>query len=274
MASGESQTSQPSETELSRYQKYIKKVRGAVFTVGFNRSGSSLIGDLLSAHPNIVMDNESGIIRKYVDKEFTSRESLLAFIIKHDMDRAYKKNYIAGQYQHHYDGNIEIVGDKHSPNNTRFLTRTKSNKLEELEKFIKLPIKLLFNVRNPYDMVASMVNAMQDTKESRNERIKKAISFFTCRSADNMKLINQVSADRIFMIRLEDFIASPEKMLADICDFLSVAKTPEYLSSCAEATYEMPNKSRNTLNWNKEYEKEIDALIEKYEFFSGYSHNN
>ena len=271
MASEKSQTLQQSEMELSRYQKYIKNVRGAVFTVGFNRSGSSLIGDLLSAHPNIVMDNESGIIRKYVDKEFTSRESLLSFMIKHDIDRAYKKNYIAGQYQHHYDGNIEIVGDKHSSNNSRFLMKTESNKLEELEKFIKLPIKLLFNVRNPYDMVASMVKATWDGKESRDKKIKEAISFFTCRSADNMKLINQVSADRIFMIRLEDFIASPEKMLADICDFLSVAKTPAYLSSCAEATYKMPDRSRNTLNWSEEHEREVDALIEKYAFFDGYS---
>ena len=91
MASAKPQTSQQSATELSQYQEYINNLHEAVFTVGFNRSGSSLIGDLLSAHPNIVMDNESGIIRKYVNGEFTSRESLLSFIIKHDMDRAYKK---------------------------------------------------------------------------------------------------------------------------------------------------------------------------------------
>ena len=271
MALGKSQTSQQSETELSQYQKYLKNVRGAVFTVGFNRSGSSLIGDLLSAHPNIVMDNESGIIRKYVNGEFTSRESLLSFIIKHDMDRAYKKNYIVGQYQHHYDGNIEIIGDKHSPNNTVFLTKTESNTLEELEKFIKLPIKLLFNVRNPYDMVASMVNSIPDWRQSQSEKIKQAIAFFKHRSADNMKLIRQVSADRIFMIRLEDFIASPKRMLSDICDFLGVAKTSEYLSDCATATYKVPKRSRDTLDWDEEHQKKIDALIEKYEFFNGYS---
>ena len=151
-----------------------------------------------------------------------------------------------------------------------FLTKTGSNTLEELEKFIKLPIKLLFTVRNPYDMVASMVNSIRGERQSQNEKIKKAISFFTRRSVDNMKLIHRVPVGRIFTVRLEDFIASPEKMLADICGFLGVAKTPEYLSSCAEATYKMPNRSRNTLNWNEEYEKEIDALIKKYEFFAGY----
>ena len=271
MTPEKSQTSQQSKTELSQYQEYLNNVREAVFTVGFNRSGSSLIGDLLSAHPNIVMDNESGIIRRYMNGEFTSRESLLSFIIKHDMDRGIKKNYVAGQYQQHYDCNIEVVGDKHSPHNTVSLTKTESNTLEELEKFIKLPIKLLFNVRNPYDMVASMVNSIPDWRQSQSEKTEKAISFFTHRSADNMKLIDQVSADRIFMIRLEDFIASPAKMLANICDFLGVAKTPEYLSSCTEVTYKMPNKSRDTLDWNEEHQKKIDALIEKYEFFNGYS---
>ncbi len=271
MAPEKSQTSQQSETELPQYQEYISNIRKAVFTVGFNRSGSSLIGDLLSAHPNIVMDNESGIIRRYMKGEFTSRESLLSFIIKYDMNRGKKKNYVAGQYQQHYDCNIEVVGDKHSPHNTVFLTKSESNTLEELEKFIQLPIKLLFNVRNPYDMVASMVNSIPNWRQSQNEKIKKAISFFTHRSADNMKLIDQVPTNRIFMIRLEDFIATPKSMLSDICDFLGVAKTPEYLSSCTEVTYKMPNKSRDTLNWNEEYGREIDALIKKYEFFSGYS---
>ncbi len=271
MASEKPQTLQQSETELSQYQKYIKNVRRAVFTVGFNRSGSSLICRLLSAHRNIVIDNESGVIRRYMNGEFTSRESLLSFIIKHDMDRGNKKNYVAGQYQQHYDCNIEVVGDKHSPNNTVSLTNTASNTLEELEKFIKLPIKLLFNVRNPYDMVASMVNSIPDWRQSQSEKIKEAISFFTHRSADNMKLIDRVSADRIFMIRLEDFIASPERMLSDICDFLSIAKTPEYLSGCAAVTYKVPKRSRDTLDWDEEHQKKIDALIEKYEFFNGYS---
>ncbi len=271
MSSEKPQTPQQSGMELSQYEEYIDNVREAVFTVGFNRSGSSLIGDLLSAHPNIVISNESGIIRRYVNGEFTSRESLLSFIIKHDMDRTYKGNYIAGQYQDQYDHNIEVVGDKHSPHNTKFLTKTESNTIEELENFIKLPIKLLFTVRNPYDMVASMVNAIRGQKKSLDGNIKRAISFFTKCSANNMKLIGRVSTDRIFMIRLEDFIASPEKILANLCDFLSVAKTPEYLSSCAEVVYKMPNIIRNTLNWREEYEKEINALIEKYQFFDGYS---
>ena len=271
MASEKPQTLQQSETELSQYQEYIKNVRKAVFTVGFNRSGSSLIGNLLSAHPNIVINNESGIIKRYVNGEFTSRESLLSFIIKHDMDRGNKKNYVAGQYQQHYDCNIEVVGDKHSPHNTVFLTKTESNTLEELEKFIKLPIKLLFNVRNPYDMVASMVNSIPNWEQSQNQKIKEAISFFTRRSADNMKLIDQVSADQVFMIRLEDFIAAPERMLSDICDFLSIAKTSEYLSGCAAVIYKVPKRTRDTVDWDEEHQKKIGALIEKYEFFNGYS---
>ena len=271
MASGKLQIPQQSEAELSQYQKYIKNIRKAVFTVGFNRSGSSLTGCLLNAHPNIVMSNESRVIKRYVNEEFTSRESLLSFIIEHNMNRGNNRNYVVGQQQQHHDYNIEVVGDKHSPHNTVFLTKTESNTLEELEKFIQLPIKLLFNIRNPYDMVASMVNSIPDWRQSQSEKIKRAISFFTRRSADNMKLINQVSADRIFMIRLEDFIAAPERMLSDICDFLSVAKTSEYLSNCAAVMYKVPKRTRDTLDWDEEHQKKIDALIEKYEFFSGYS---
>ena len=281
--------------ELSKYQKYIANVQELVFTVGFNRSGSSLIGDLLDGHPNIVIANEAGVIRKYIQGKITSRESLLALIIKNSMNKA-RKNFIAGQ--NCYDS-ATVIGDKHSPNNTLALMEEGFNTLEKLNKLVKLPIKFLFTVRNPYDMISSMIIKVYDCSINEAESFEKAISYFTKCSKKNLELIKQVPSDKIFMIRHEDLVASPEKMLRDICDFLDVSQIPghpsgrvaasskkmlkaicdfgsgaqasDYLSDCVKAIYKMPNKSRDSLDWDAEHKTQVDALIEKYEFFNGYN---
>ena len=256
--------------ELSEYQKYTTHVRELVFTVGFNRSGSSLIGDLLDGHPNIVMANEAGALRHYTQGEIISRESLLAFIIKNSMNKK-RKYFIAGQ--NCYDS-VEAIGDKHSPNNTFALMKEDFNTLEKVDKFVGLPIKFLFTVRNPYDMISSMIIKVHGYSINEAKSFKKAISYFTKCSIKNLELIKQVPPNRIFMIRHEDFIATPRKMLKDICDFLGVAQAPDYLSDCTEVVYKIPNRSRDRLDWDEESERKVDALIEKYEFFNGYSRDN
>ena len=256
-----------SDEELSKYQKYITHVRELAFTVGFNRSSSSLIGDLLHGHPNMVMANEAGALRQYTQGTITSREVLLASIIKHSMNKG-RKYFIAGQ--NCYDS-VEVIGDKHSPNNTFALMKEGFNTLEKLDKLVKLPIKFLFTVRNPYDMISSMIIKVHDYSINEAKSFEKAISYFTRCSDKNLELIKQVPPNRIFMIRHEDFVAVPEKMLKELCDFLSVTQAPDYLSDCAEVVYKIPNKSRENLDWAAKHKEQVSALIEKYEFFNGYN---
>lgn len=279
MTTEKSQENTKPETQISapiigeesvEYQKYIANVRELVFTVGFNRSGSSLIGDLLDGHPNIVMANEAGVIRRYTQGTITSREYLLTLIIKNSMNKRRKrrKNFISGQ--NCYD-RIEVMGDKHSSNNTFALMEENFNTLEKLSRLVKLPIKFLFNVRNPYDMISSKIIKVSDPSMSETENFEKTISYFTECSDKNLELIKQVSPDKMFMIRHEDFIASPKNMLKDICDFLSVTPTPDYLRNCASTTYKIPRRNRYKLNWSEELKRKVDKLIETYEFFDGYS---
>ena len=257
---------QTDDQQLSQYKKYITNIREVVFTIGFNRSGSSLVGDFLAGHPNIVMSHEIGVLRKYKQGEITTRDTLLLSIIEGSFKRYKRKNYIAGQ--DNYDS-IEVIGDKHSPNNTFAVTKAKDDIIVKLQALLKLPIKFLFTIRNPYDMISSMVTKTSDGWES--EQIYKAISYFTECSFHNQELIKRLPNDMIFTIRNEEFIANPLLMLADMCDFLDVVKTPDYLSDCVASCYRVPNRSRDNLDWDAEMRKQVDALIEKYEFFDGYS---
>ena len=215
-----STTTQSVAAGLAPYQKYITDIHGLVFTVGFNRSGSSLMGDLLDGHPNVVMSNEVGVLRKYSFGEMPSCETLFSLIIAQSMNKL-RKNFISGQDNYNA---IKVIGDKHSGNNTFALIRMGTDAITQLKNFVKLPIKFLFTVRNPYDMVSSMITTVPDLQLAEVVHVKQAISFFARLSEKNKELMELLPDDLIFTIRNEEFISAPSKMLADICDFLGVEK--------------------------------------------------
>ena len=271
-------TSKPSKylskEELAEYQKYLANVRNVVFTIGFNRSGSSLIGDLLTAHPNIVMSNEANVIDDYFNQKIVTRESFLCQMIKADMERV-RKNYVADQYQGCYDNRIEIIGDKHSSVNTRLFSEEDSN-IEKIQEMIGLPVLFIFNVRNPYDMASSALTTVPQFRlaawhEEAHKYMKRAVSYIEKWSERNKRLMEQIPAHHVFISRHETFVDNPKEQLRKICDFLSVAKTEDYLSACTAATHKVPNKSRDRIDWPEEFKGRVEELIGNYEFFSGYT---
>ena len=263
-----------SRKELAEYQKYLANVRNVVFTIGFNRSGSSFISDMLTAHPNIVISDEASVISDYFKQEIVTRESFLCRIIKVDKERV-RKNYVANQYQGRYDNRIEIIGDKNSSLNTRFLSEEDSN-LEKIQEMIGLPILFIFNVRNPYDMASSSLTTVPEFRlaawhESARQYMEKSVSYIEEWSERNKRLMEQIPAHHVFISRHETFVANPKEQLMKICDFLSVDKPEDYLSACASVTHKVPNKSRDRIDWPEAYKAQVAAAIEEYDFLSGYS---
>ena len=268
---GEPQASQQLDEELSKYLKHITNLREVFFTVGFHRSGSSLVGDLLDGHPNMIVSNEAGVIRKYIQGQITSREQFLALIIKNSVTSGTRKNFIASQKKHK---NLEIIGDKHSGNNLTSLISKRHNNIEKVKEFVGLPIKFLFTIRNPYDMVSSMITTVPDWQVDEERKNEQVIKYFGRWSRQSKLFFEYVPADKIFIIRNEDFIANPSKMMEGVCDFLGVDKIPSYIEDCISAVYRIPSKSRERLNWGPQIKAQVATLIEEYEFFDGYSWDN
>ena len=58
-------------------EEYFGKLHTMVLTIGFHRSGSSLVGYLLTAHPNIIMAHEPKEKRgNYILKYITSQSNI------------------------------------------------------------------------------------------------------------------------------------------------------------------------------------------------------
>ena len=250
---------------------------------GFSGTANQPLAYALTAHPNVVMGNEFGLLKNWWNNgtplaidEFLSE--VLAMNDKMDTDAiTYKRRkaryyLVANQWQGRYE-RLTVIGDCSPKTNTEILIKKKCEALEIFSDNIRVPIKFIFLVRNPYDMISSstITSYWQKTRtEILNIMIDKFIKGCE-QKAYLLAKISRMPASSVLVWYLEDHIANPQQKLAELCDFLNIGSTASYLDACAKIFYKKPSKSRYLINWPEEYKARIAATIEKYDFLSDYS---
>ncbi len=257
----------------------FKDIRIILLTIGFPRSGSSLLGYLLTAHPNMVVADEAlhpeqnirlhsnldKIFNQILERDYEVllkahiwlKLKKISFNTIRTEDRAGRYILIHNQYQGRF-GQLKVIGEKHSEQNTRDLsTNTLKTLTKRLEKKTS-HLKFIFTVRNPYDMYST------------SKRYGSTINEFLRYCVQSEELAEKIDPQDIFYSKHEDMVANPRSQLAKICDFLQVPASSDYLDDCASVVNKETHKSRFERNWTKEEKQTIASLIEKYDFFSGY----
>ena len=147
--------------------------------VGFPRSGSSLLGYLLTAHPNMIVADEALHLKPNVQM-YSNLDKIFNQILRHDYDiqlraRVWSKlkkifhdaistkhregNYILihNQYQGRFK-QLKVIGNKDYHLNVPILLSNDTLKLlKKSTKENNIAWKWIFPVRNPYDMYSTML---------------------------------------------------------------------------------------------------------------------
>ena len=289
-------------------KSYFDKLRTMVLISTFPRSGSTLLGYLLTAHRNMVVANEPNDYGEnlydevppmalvnyilYVDKMRFEKAKEVKSLEKLDKvptpnsttKRTYNKQerymFVPNQWQACCEL-LKVIGIK----NSSLLAKSLSE--EDVYKKFRIclkkvgiePLKFIFTVRNPYDMISTGIVHREGnpqtpsfTEKQKYHMLAKRIkNQFVERCEIAKKLIELNKVEHIFINRHEDMVASPVNQLSKLCDFLKVPAFPDYLNDCASVVHEKPNKSRYELDWPEQQKEEIAKLIDQYDFFSGYS---
>ena len=288
------------------WEKSFKDIQAMLLTIGFPGSGSSLIGYLLTAHPNLVIADEpaiehqgdsvaqdindiNGIAKQDIENLYLADlNKLFNIIFSLDHVRwlmAKQKNSLSkdeaviargsreeryvlvpDQYQGRFES-PKVIGIKHSYHNVRCL----SNKtvLENFKKRLEergISLKFIVMVRNPYDMISLRARKLRSDKQT----VKNGMRFIKNLSMKNMEIREQIHPKDVFISRHEDMLENPDRHLAKLCDFLQVPVAPDYLDSCASCVVRDPHKRRFEFDWTPEQKQKVASLIEKYDFLSGY----
>ena len=271
------------------------KIKTFVLFVGISRSGHSIVAAILDSHPHIVVSNELDVFSSI---DHSSKASLFYLIWKKSCKIAGRgglerigKGYslsVDGSWQGAYQSYINVIGDKHGGRIAKeFLGNPElfQSHLNKLRSLVKMPIKVIHVIRNPYDNIATIAlyrhfdqsrKNISTTKNS-NKTINigsvimdRAIScyFKLFQASESMR--QQFNLD-IMDVHGKDLITNPTVIVNKMCDFLRVSCSNNYLNTVGRKIFRSESKTRYKVAWTDEQLSEIRENILKYDTLRRYS---
>ena len=296
----EGSTSLPSAfTPFSKQD--VNGVEKFVFFVGYPRSGHSIIGSMMDAHPDIVIAHEFMLFKKWQDDpDLLMNKSSLFNALYRDSYTEAKKGWRSsdkGNKGYTFDMlsswqgrfcQLRVIGDKSGGHTARMYLQSSQRACrtyEELVDTVKVPVHIIHVVRNPYDMIATQVlyttlsggvggkkkNATADHPYSNAEQLQKSIRQINSLASAVQGMIENCHLENTLEIHNADHVKDPKATLQQICDFLDVECPEDYLQECDDKTFKQLSKTRELVVWNPEAHALVKAIIKKFPFFHRYS---
>jgi hypothetical protein len=241
--------------------------------IGYPRSGHSVIGSLLDAHPNMVIAQELGALM-YIHARF-SRNQLFYLLLERSFEftRGGRKwsgySYkIPNQWQGKVQ-KLQIIGDKHGEGASLRL-QARPWLLQRLQKTVGVNIKFIHVVRNPFDNISTI--SKKTKVNGKHLDLKESIEhyFSLCKTVATIK--QRVDAPNVFEFRQESFINNPKALLSKLCNFLGVNAPNEYLTACADIVFKSPHKTRFEAEWSSDLIGSVKTRMNEFCFLQNYSY--
>jgi len=241
--------------------------------IGYPRSGHTLVYALLNAHPDVVLSNELGALR-FLDLGF-SRAQLFSLILRADRrfaERGYRFQGYEYQVPRQWQGRfrrLRVIGDKDGGRDTTRLGKDPA-RLERLRGRVAIPVRFIHVVRNPYDVITTIVRRRNERNEPTTleevvERSGRALSTVE-------RILRESAGDMMLTVRHEDLVREPKPVLRRLCAHLGVEAEEAYLEDCARIVFPSARKSRDAAEWTPRLVERVRAeSIDRYEFLAGYS---
>ena len=289
----------PSAFQRTPFSKRdVNGVEKFVFFVGYPRSGHSIIGSMMDAHPDIVIAHEFKLFTKWHDLPELLNKSYLFNALYQDSYQdakngwrsfywAYKsfKGYalnMSSSWQGRFR-RLRVIGDK-SGGLTAMAYSESSQRAcrtyEELVDTVKVPIHTIHVVRNPYDMIATEMlysagmhgRATVDHPYRINvTQLQETVQYVSSLASAVQGMIENCHLENILEIHHADHVKDPKATLQQICDFLDVECPEDYLQECDDKTFKQLSKTRELVVWNPEAHTLVKAMIKRFPFFHRYS---
>lgn len=239
--------------------------------VGYSRSGHSLVGALLDAHPEITIAHEANVLRLVVDEGF-SREALLEKLVENARRQTEhpKGRHASGGYSYVVPGqwqgrtrHLRVIGDK-CGGRTRGRLEQDPTELAALERTVQLPLRLVHVVRNPYDNIARWVRVSKN-----GMTVAGSVERFA-QTAGTIDSLIAAGEPPVLTVRHEALIDSPRTEIASLCNFLGVETDDSYLDACASIVFDSPHATRHRVEWTPAEIEGVQEIIDRHAFLAGY----
>ena len=280
----------------------VNGVEKFVLFVGYPRSGHSVVGSMMDAHPDIVIAHEFMLFKKWYDHPDLTNKSFLFNALYRDSYTEAKKGWRSsdkGNKGYTFDmlsswqgrfRQLRVIGDKSGSRTAGAYLQSSQRACrtyKELVDTVKVPVHIIHVVRNPYDMIATQMlyrssrlnggamgtkqNATKDHPYGNAERLLKTVQFVNSLASAVKGMIENCHLENILEIHHADHVKYPKATLQHICEFLDVECPEDYLQECDDKTFKQLSKTRELVVWNPEAHALVKAMIKKFPFFHRYS---
>ena len=278
-------------------EKDISTVEKFVFFVGYSRSGHSIVASLLDAHPNIIIAHEYNLFRNWKGSTHQNRSFLYNELYQNSYNNAEKgwrsstknqKGYtlaVKDSWQGAFE-KLLVIGEKSGA----VTAQTYDNDpwsfvqaLEELRHTVQVPVKVIHVVRNPYDIIStrllyadgktrkSKVHATVDMKHISPRNLSMQVNR-TIHIVQNVQELLQNCSLNSLEIHTADFVLDPKHVMNNLCMFLGVECSREYLKKCSDKIFARQSQTRYLVEWPEELiEKVYQMIIKPYQPFWRYT---
>ena len=233
--------------------------------VGFPRSGGSLTGALLDAHPDMAIAHELGALRK-IDQGF-SRTALYAALMK--AERKFAANgsvnegdafVVPGQWQGRVR-RLRVIGDKHAQSTSNWLSAD-PGLLQRLAVTVEVPVRVVVVVRHPSDTIARIARRgsmpVTDAAE-RYDRFARAVE----------GAVAEVGSGAL-VVHHEDTVADPGAQLRRLAAFLEVDAPDDWVEACTGLVLPSPRLARDEVDWTPAESQQVAEMIGRFAFLQRY----
>lgn len=242
--------------------------------IGHGRSGHSIIGALLDAHPNMILADETDSL-KYLIAGFDQKQLYRTLIMrskkqtkiqrrKRAMDGSYYSYRVKNQWQGKFQ-RLQVIGDSKASVTTSRLYNN-PNLLRQLKNCIGGNLKVIHVVRNPFDNISTI-----SIREKISIETAMLGYFENCEALREIR--KHLKPEELIVVSHEDLIADPETFLTQLTHFVGVQPFADYLEACASIIYKSPSKTRHKVSWEKEMIETVDKGISRYDFLARYSYD-
>lgn len=252
-----------------RNRSLIEDIERYCMFIGYPRSGHSLISALLDAHPEAVCANELGVL-KYLHAGYAKRE-LFYLLMQNAKLHTRAGNAVGGysyqvprQYQGRWN-HIRVIGDKQGSGAVQRL-QARPWLLNRLRRVIDTEIHFIHVIRNPFDMI-------QSTSKMSSWDLDSSIAFFFRLCDTILTIRRRLRPNELIEFRHEDFLASPEDHLLNLCRALGLQENDDYIRACCGIIWEKPHITRSKSGWTRGQIRHVLDGIERIPYLEGYTYH-
>ena len=205
--------------------------------VGNSRSGSSLLGSMVDAHHQAAIANESSE-SKMIWRDIRKEEFFDSLFMNAEASRVNER--YSGGYTYGFSdvriknySSLKVIGDK-IWNPATLLLHGDNRLINNLSELLGVKIRLIHALRNPFDVIATM------TKKSGATIRDRTIWYFMHLEAIN-GIEDRLDLESLIHVYHENMINLPAENLFEICNFLDIDYSDEYLNVCSKKLFLEPD---------------------------------